>query len=178
MSISCVWVTLTHTMRYHAHYHTAGEGHVYQGRFKSFPFRMTAISHVLCSGTFDARTAVPNWSSPRQGMALGSLFPLGQPSETFARTVVPMAVGPFGQLGSPCPRRARRQGDGGSAVDPGVAVRWTRNWVESIRPSTGPRIHTRAPRTPEKKPLSGDQRRKSMRVGTAVAQPPPQQIRT
>lgn len=31
------WVSLTHTMRYHAHYDTAGEGHVYQGRFKSFP---------------------------------------------------------------------------------------------------------------------------------------------
>ena len=30
------WVTATHTMRYHAHYHTSGEGHVYQGRFKSF----------------------------------------------------------------------------------------------------------------------------------------------
>jgi len=24
-------------MRYHAHYHMSGEGHVYQGRFKSFP---------------------------------------------------------------------------------------------------------------------------------------------
>ena len=24
-------------MRYHAHYHTSGTGHVYQGRFKSFP---------------------------------------------------------------------------------------------------------------------------------------------
>ena len=31
------WVTATHTMRYHAHYHSSGEGHVYQGRFKSFP---------------------------------------------------------------------------------------------------------------------------------------------
>ena len=31
------WVSLTHTMRLHAHYHTSGEGHVYQGRFKSFP---------------------------------------------------------------------------------------------------------------------------------------------
>ena len=31
------WVTATHTMRYHAHYHTSGAGHVYQGRFKSFP---------------------------------------------------------------------------------------------------------------------------------------------
>lgn len=33
------WVSLTHTMRLHAHYHTAGEGHIYQGRFKSFPIQ-------------------------------------------------------------------------------------------------------------------------------------------
>ena len=32
-------VTATHTMRYHAHYHSSGEGHVYQGRFKSFPIQ-------------------------------------------------------------------------------------------------------------------------------------------
>jgi putative transposase len=31
------WLTHTHTMRWHAHYHTAGTGHLYQGRFKSFP---------------------------------------------------------------------------------------------------------------------------------------------
>jgi putative transposase len=31
------WVTVTHTQRYHAHYHTAGTGPVYQGRFKAFP---------------------------------------------------------------------------------------------------------------------------------------------
>jgi putative transposase len=31
------WLTLTHTQRWHAHRHTAGTGHVYQGRFKSFP---------------------------------------------------------------------------------------------------------------------------------------------
>jgi len=31
------WVSLTHTMRLHAHYRTGGQGHVYQGRFKSFP---------------------------------------------------------------------------------------------------------------------------------------------
>ncbi len=29
------WLTVTHTQRYHAHYHTAGTGPVYQGRFKS-----------------------------------------------------------------------------------------------------------------------------------------------
>jgi putative transposase len=31
------WLTHTHTMRWHAHYHTAGTGHLYQGRFKAFP---------------------------------------------------------------------------------------------------------------------------------------------
>jgi REP-associated tyrosine transposase len=31
------WMTHTHTMRWHTHHHTAGTGHVYQGRFKSFP---------------------------------------------------------------------------------------------------------------------------------------------
>ena len=33
------WLTVTHTQRYHAHYHTAGTGPVYQGRFKSFPIQ-------------------------------------------------------------------------------------------------------------------------------------------
>ena len=31
------WLTHTHTMRWHTHYHTLGSGHLYQGRFKSFP---------------------------------------------------------------------------------------------------------------------------------------------
>ena len=31
------WLTLTHTQRYHAHHGTTGHGHVYQGRYKSFP---------------------------------------------------------------------------------------------------------------------------------------------
>ena len=31
------WLTLTHTQRWHAHRHSTGSGHVYQGRFKSFP---------------------------------------------------------------------------------------------------------------------------------------------
>ena len=31
------WLTLTHTQRYNAHYKSTGEGHLYQGRYKSFP---------------------------------------------------------------------------------------------------------------------------------------------
>ncbi len=33
------WLTLTHTQRWHAHRHTVGTGHLYQGRYKSFPIQ-------------------------------------------------------------------------------------------------------------------------------------------
>ena len=33
------WLTLTHTQRWHVHRHSTGSGHVYQGRFKSFPIQ-------------------------------------------------------------------------------------------------------------------------------------------
>jgi putative transposase len=33
------WVSLAHTMLWHAHYGTGGQGDVYQGRLKSFPVR-------------------------------------------------------------------------------------------------------------------------------------------
>ena len=42
------WVTLTHAQRYHAHHGTAGLGHVYQGRFKSFPVQDDEHFHVVC----------------------------------------------------------------------------------------------------------------------------------
>ena len=39
------WLTHTHTMRWHAHHHTEGTGHLYQGRFKTFPIEDD--SHLL-----------------------------------------------------------------------------------------------------------------------------------
>ena len=42
------WITLTHTQRYHAHHKTTGYGHVYQGRFKSFPVQDDAHFYVVC----------------------------------------------------------------------------------------------------------------------------------
>jgi putative transposase len=39
------WLTHTHTQRWHAHHGTSGMGHVYQGRFKSFP--IAADEHLL-----------------------------------------------------------------------------------------------------------------------------------
>jgi putative transposase len=34
-------LTRTHTQRWHAHYHRAGSGHLYQGRYQSFPIQRT-----------------------------------------------------------------------------------------------------------------------------------------
>jgi putative transposase len=48
MSAFLGWVTLTHTQRYHAHHRTTGLGHVYQGRFKSFPVQNDDHFHVVC----------------------------------------------------------------------------------------------------------------------------------
>lgn len=42
------WVTATHTQRYHAHYHTSGDGHLYQSRFKSFPIQDDEHFLVVC----------------------------------------------------------------------------------------------------------------------------------
>ena len=42
------WVGGTHTMRYHAHYHTSGQGHLYQQRYKSFPIQSDEHFLVVC----------------------------------------------------------------------------------------------------------------------------------
>jgi putative transposase len=48
MSRFMKWVGGTHTMRYHAHYHTGGQGHVYQQRYKSFPIQDDDHFLVVC----------------------------------------------------------------------------------------------------------------------------------
>ena len=45
------WITLTHTQRFHASHGTVGIGHLYQGRFKSFPVQddshyLTAMRYI------------------------------------------------------------------------------------------------------------------------------------
>jgi putative transposase len=49
------WLTLTHTQRRHAYRHSAGSGHLYQGRFKSFV--VEADEHLLTVGRYTERNA-------------------------------------------------------------------------------------------------------------------------
>lgn len=50
------WLTLTHTQRWHACRSTAGEGHLYQGRFKSFI--VESNDHVLSVCRYVERNAL------------------------------------------------------------------------------------------------------------------------
>jgi putative transposase len=42
------WVGVTHVRRHYAHYHLSGGGHLYQGRFKSFPTQDDRHLLTLC----------------------------------------------------------------------------------------------------------------------------------
>jgi putative transposase len=57
------WLTLTHTQRWHAHRHSSGTGHVYQGRFKSFPVQDDEHFYTVCR--YVERNALRANLSPR-----------------------------------------------------------------------------------------------------------------
>jgi putative transposase len=75
------WLTLTHTQRWHAHYHNVGDGHLYQGRFKSFP--VEADDHYLTLSRYVERNGLRaglveraeqwRWCSLAQRRGIGSL---------------------------------------------------------------------------------------------------------
>jgi putative transposase len=50
------WLTLTHTQRWHAHRGSTGTGHVYQGRYRSFP--VEADEHFLTVCRYVERNAL------------------------------------------------------------------------------------------------------------------------
>lgn len=44
----CRWMTQTHSMRWHARFHTAGTGHIYLGRFKAVPIATDDHLYTAC----------------------------------------------------------------------------------------------------------------------------------
>ena len=54
------WVGVTHVRRYHEHYHSRGGGHLYQGRFKSFPVAEDDYFLALCRYV-EANACAPAW---------------------------------------------------------------------------------------------------------------------
>ena len=80
------WLTLTHTQRWHASHGTVGTGHLYQGRFKSFP--MQADEHFLTVCRYAERNALrANLVSLAEDWRYGSLYHRLQKTE-FAQAVL------------------------------------------------------------------------------------------
>ncbi len=71
------WVTATHTQRHHAHYHTSGEGHLYQARFQSFP--VADDDHFLVVCRYVERNPLrANLVQRAEDWPFGSLWRMGQ----------------------------------------------------------------------------------------------------
>ncbi len=67
------WLTMTHTQRWHAHRGSAGLGHVYQGRFKSFPIQED--DHFITVARYVERNALrANLTRRAELWRWGSLF--------------------------------------------------------------------------------------------------------
>ena len=84
------WLTLTHTQRWHQHRHSVGEGHLYQGRFKSFPVETNEYLLMVCryvernpvrAGLVE-RAEQWQWSSAgRSGLVPVHTWPIERPSD-------------------------------------------------------------------------------------------------
>ena len=120
------WLTLTHTQRWHAYHHSTGTGHLYQGRFKSFPVQSDEHFLTVCPlCRTESLTGQPGGSSGR--VALVQFVALEPGNPPVPGVVGRLANDPTTQLGSGGqmsrrpPRRSRRCGGvwhGGSPMAP------------------------------------------------------------
>ena len=84
------WLTVTHTQRYHAHRHTAGTGHIYQGRFKSFPVEATAEAFLPVTRYVERNALRANLVERAQDWRWSSLW-----RREHGRTDLPLAPWPI-----------------------------------------------------------------------------------
>ncbi len=91
------WVGVTHVRRYHEHYHSRGGGHLYQGRFKSFPvaeddYFLTLCRYVEANALRAGLAEAPSnaggrlWQRPAEEPRLPlSAWPVERPRDWLAR---------------------------------------------------------------------------------------------
>jgi putative transposase len=100
------WLTMTHTQRWHAQRRTAGAGHLYQGRFKSFPVQDDCHLITVCryvernavhAGLVD-RAELWRWGSLSRFKAKPdpldpplSAWPIKRPTEWIKRVNAPLS---------------------------------------------------------------------------------------
>ena len=143
------WLTLTHTHRWHAQRHSAGTGHVYQGRFKSFPVQADEHFYTLCR--YVERNALRAKLVPRaEQWRWGSLhrWKSGTAKEKAALAAWPLPR--LARLGGPRERGAIGRGVAGRA-SPCAAWESVRRsvLVRPDGPPLGPGKHASPPRPPQ-----------------------------
>jgi putative transposase len=104
LSAFCRWLGHTHSMRWHAHYHTSGTGHIYQGRYKSFCVSSDEHLYTVCRyvernalrANLVAQAEAWRWSSlwrrlhgDEQPSRLLAPWPLPMPADWVERVNVP-----------------------------------------------------------------------------------------
>ena len=103
------WVGVTHVRRYHEHYHSRGGGHLYQGRFKSFPVEEDDYFLTLCRYV-EASLACGTGRAGR-GVAMERTVATGaRRSQRRSTGAEPLAGGAAEELDGACQRKlAERQ---------------------------------------------------------------------
>jgi putative transposase len=113
------WVGVTHVRRHHEHYHCRGGGHLYQGRFKSFPVADDGHFLTLCRyveanplrANLVKRAELWNWSGLARrsrrvsGLVLGE-WPVRRPAGWPQRVNAGVPEEPLEQLRE-CVQRGR-----------------------------------------------------------------------
>ena len=82
---------MTHTQRWHAHHRTAGSGHLFQGRFKSFPVQ--SDGHLLTVCRYVERNPLrANLVATSRPVEVGSLFARRGDDEAERPTLTPWPI--------------------------------------------------------------------------------------
>jgi putative transposase len=144
------WLGGTHTIRYHAHYHTRGLGHLYQQRYKSFPIQDD--DHFLVACRYVERNALRaglveraedwrwgslwRWLQPNEpDPKLLSAWPIPRPPVWVKRVNEPLSQQELDAVRL-CAQRGRPLGDEGSVKS--IARRL--NLESTMRPRGRPRV--------------------------------------
>ena len=150
------WLTLTDTQRWHAHRHSIGYGHVYQGRFKSFP--VEEDDHFCTVARYVERNALrANLLRRAEAWRWSSLFRwLHGPAEekpALASWPLPRKAGWVEHVNSPLSdaelSAIRRSVDRGSPFG-------SESWSERTIRRLGLESTIRPRGRPRKQPLSGE----------------------
>src|SRR5271157_4832513 len=140
------WLTVTHTKPWHAHHHTAGSGHLYQARFKSFP--VESDEHLYTVLRYVERNPIrANLVERAEDWRWSSLARYAKGHDRGPPTAGGLADPSTGGLGLAGESGREQEGAGSIAAQRAArtAVR-QRTVVPTDRPAPRPGIHPTPPR--------------------------------